>query len=105
MARQMKCVVMLLSQLNRGSENRDRPKLGDLKESGSIEQDADVVEFLWDTDDRIDGAKVVESIFAKGRNIGTNTFRLAFEWWIQRFKELEPRKEAAPGGKGKANRK
>jgi len=105
MARQMKCVVMLLSQLSRSSENRERPKLSDLKESGSIEQDADVVEFLWDTGDRIEGAKVVESIYEKGRNVGTNEFRMTFEWWIQRFRELEPRKEAAPGGKGKANRK
>jgi replicative DNA helicase len=104
-ARQLKCAVMLLSQLNRGSENRDEPKLSDLKESGSIEQDADVVEFLWDTDELSGSAKVVQSIFAKGRNIGTRKFRLAFEWWIQRFKELEPRKEGPENGGRKANRK
>jgi len=104
-ARQLKCVFMLLSQLSRSSENRDDPKLSDLKESGSIEQDADVVEFLWDTDELSGSAKVVQSIFAKGRNIGTRKFRLAFEWWIQRFLELEPKGGPADDGKRKANRK
>ncbi|MBB6675948.1 AAA family ATPase [Cohnella lubricantis] len=102
-ARQLKCVFMLLSQLSRSSESRDEPKLSDLKESGSIEQDADVVEFLWDTDEMNGSAKVVQSIFAKGRNIGTKKFRLAFEWWIQRFVELEPKE--VPTGERKAHRK
>ncbi|CRF29033.1 DnaB domain-containing protein [Mycobacterium tuberculosis] len=105
-ARQLKCLFMLLSQLSRSSEGREEPKLSDLKESGSIEQDADVVEFLWDNGEMEGSAKVVQSIFAKGRNIGTRKFRIAFEWWIQRFKELEPRKEvSADDGKRKANRK
>jgi len=104
MARHMKCVVMLLSQLSRSSENRDEPKLSDLKESGNIEQDADVVHFLWENGEMHGSAKVVQSIFAKGRNIGTRKFRLAFEWWIQRFIETDPAKEAAATN-GKANRK
>jgi len=95
-ARHLKCVFLLLSQMTRDSENRDEPKLSDLKESSSIEQDADVVEFLWSTGEMEGSAKIVQSIFAKGRNVGTKKFRLAFEWWIQRFKELEP-KEAAVG--------
>ncbi|WP_019536564.1 replicative DNA helicase [Paenibacillus ginsengihumi] len=96
-ARQLKCVFMLLSQLSRSSENRDEPKLSDLKESGAIEQDADVVEFLWDNGDMEGSAKVVQSIFAKGRNIGTRKFRLAFEWWIQRFVELRTKEESLDG--------
>lgn len=104
MARQMKCTFMLLSQLSRNSESRDEPKLSDLKESGSIEQDADVVEFLWDTDELEGSAKVVQSIFAKGRNVGTNKFHLAFEWWVQRFRELDRKEEPVSHGK-RANRK
>lgn len=99
MARQMKCVFLLLSQLSRNSENRDEPKLSDLKESGAIEQDADVVEFLWDNGEMEGSAKVVQSIFAKGRNIGTRKFRLAFEWWIQRFVELRTKEEPLTDGK------
>ncbi|WP_010498577.1 replicative DNA helicase [Paenibacillus elgii] len=103
-ARSMNCVFMMLSQMTRASEDRDEPKLSDLKESGSIEQDADVVHFLWDTGEMEKSAKVIQSIYAKGRNVGTRKFRLAFEWWIQRFVELEP-KEAASGERKKAYRK
>lgn len=99
MARQLKCTVMLLSQLSRSSENRERPKLSDLKESGSIEQDADVVEFLWDTDEMDGSAPVVESIFAKGRNIGNRIFRLRFEWWVQRFVEIRQKEGDSSGGR------
>jgi replicative DNA helicase len=89
-ARQMKLVFVFLAQLKRESENREEPKLSDLKESGNIEQDADVVEFLWhDPKDKIDGGKLIHSIFAKGRNVGTNRFRYAFKWWMQRYEELD----------------
>ena len=89
-ARKMKCCFMLLSQMTRESENSEEPKLSHLKESGSIEQDADVVEFLWhDPEDTEQGGKVIQSVFAKGRNIGTNKFRYLFQGWLQRYKELE----------------
>ncbi|MFD0710592.1 replicative DNA helicase [Paenibacillus sp. GCM10027626] len=89
-ARQMNCCFILLSQMTRDSENSEEPKLSHLKESGSIEQDADVVEFLWhDPDDTEQGGKVIQSVFAKGRNIGTNKFRYLFQGWLQRYKELE----------------
>lgn len=95
-ARQLNCTFILLSQMTRESENAEEPKLSHLKESGSIEQDADVVEFLWhDADDVETGGKVIQSTFAKGRNVGTNKFRYLFQGWIQRFKELE-KKEAKP---------
>jgi len=89
-ARKMQCCFMLLSQMTRESENSEEPKLSHLKESGSIEQDADVVEFLWhDPEDTEQGGKVIQSVFAKGRNIGTNKFRYQFQGWLQRYKELE----------------
>ncbi|CAM5794738.1 DnaB-like helicase C-terminal domain-containing protein [Brevibacillus borstelensis] len=88
-AREMNCCVILLSQMTRDSEQALKPQLSHLKESGSIEQDADVVEFLWhDPEDTDQGGKVVQSFFAKGRDIGVNEFRLLFKGWIQRFEEL-----------------
>ena len=93
LARELECCFIMLSQLSRASEEREEPKLADLKESGSIEQDADVVEFLWhDPDDTETGGKVIQSLFAKGRDIGVNKFRYLFMGWLQRYKELE-RKE------------
>jgi replicative DNA helicase len=108
-ARQMNCCFVLLSQMTRDSENAEEPKLSHLRESGSIEQDADVVEFLWhNPDDTEQGGKVIQSVFAKGRNIGTNKFRYLFQGWLQRFKELE-KKEVAKSehqkGQWKNNRK
>jgi replicative DNA helicase len=92
LARELDCVVLLLSQMNRDGENAGEPQLSNLKESGSIEQDADVVEFLWhDKDDTDPGGKVVQSLIAKGRDIGVNKFRLLFKNWIQRFEELPRR--------------
>ncbi|RSL32650.1 replicative DNA helicase [Salibacterium salarium] len=89
-ARDMQCCFMMLSQMTRESENHKKPQLSHLKESGSIEQDADVVEFLWyDAEDEIDSAgKVVQQFIAKGRDIGVNDFRLEFKGWFQRFEEI-----------------
>ncbi|NRF91506.1 AAA family ATPase [Paenibacillus frigoriresistens] len=103
LARKEKLVFIMLSQMSRDSENRDKPQLSDLKDSGNIEQDADVVEFLWDNGEKDNNTKVVNSIFAKGRNIGLNSFRYRFEWWLQRYVELdkdkEPEKKKAAGRK------
>lgn len=89
-AMDLDCCFMMLSQMSRDSEKiAAKPMLSHLKESGSIEQDADVVEFLWhDPNDTVQGGKVIQQTFAKGRDIGLNEFRLLFQGWIQHFKEL-----------------
>lgn len=89
-ARRFKLVFIMLSQLDRAVDNEE-PKQKHLKESGSIEQDADVIEFLWfNPDDQLpDSSKIIDSIFAKGRNVGLNRFRLEFKWWFQKFVETD----------------
>lgn len=89
-ARDMDCCVMMLSQMTRDSENFKKPTLAHLKESSSIEQDADVVEFLWHDQNDLDSqGKVIQQFIAKGRNIGINEFRLLFRGWKQQFVELD----------------
>ncbi len=88
-AREMNCCFMMLSQMTRESDNAKKPQLSHLKESSSIEQDADVVEFLWhDINDNVQQGKVVQQFIAKGRDIGINEFRLLFMGWLQKFREI-----------------
>jgi replicative DNA helicase len=92
-ARELKVPVIALSQLNRGSEARDsgEPRLSDLRESGSIEQDADVVVFLWKKAAAQDGYEVNEdgewvyAKVAKQRNGPTGDFQLWFRKAQTRF--------------------
>lgn len=87
-AMEIDCCFMMLSQMSRSSEMKGRPTLSDLKESSSIEQDADVVEFLWSEGEMTSQGKIVNQTFAKGRDIGINEFKLLFMGWKQKFTEI-----------------
>lgn len=82
LARELKIPIIALSQLSRAVEQRGtkRPQLADLRESGSIEQDSDVVMFLWREDDEIDPGKTVNITLdvAKHRNGPVGQIKLAF---------------------------
>lgn len=87
LAREMECPVFSLSQLSRAPELRKppRPILSDLRESGAIEQDADVVFMLYREDyylDETENKGKAEVIIAKQRNGATGTVELA---WIDRY--------------------
>ena len=100
LAVQMGCVVMLLSQLNRSCEqDRRLPNLSDLKESGSIEEDADVVVFIhrpemYRRDDPSLRGKA-EFIVAKQRNGPTGKLPMTFLNGFQLFEEASSRVEDA----------
>lgn len=75
------CPVLLLSQLNRQAEEGNRePRLSDLRESGAIEQDADIVIFLHAKKDEVKRPEMpVRAIVAKGRSSGTGSANLVFK--------------------------
>lgn len=79
LARELKVPVLALSQLSRAVEQRGtrRPQLADLRESGSIEQDADVVMFLWKEEDESQENIVMD--IAKHRNGALSSIKLFFK--------------------------
>lgn len=85
--------VIALCQLNRMIESRNdkTPTLADLRDSGQIEQDADVVIFLHREDLQATSGPV-DLIFAKGRNIGVGTVRLYWDGSRMTFHDIEERK-------------
>jgi replicative DNA helicase len=120
LAKELNVPIMALSQLSRQVENRDdkRPQLSDLRESGSIEQDADVVMFVfreeyylsnkeprmgsdehlkWQTE--MDAAHgKAEVIIGKQRHGPTGTVNLQFEASVTRFDNLDLAHGDYPGG-------
>jgi replicative DNA helicase len=93
LAKELECPVIAVSQLNRGPEQRadHRPMLSDLRESGSIEQDADVV-ILLHRDDYYDKesprAGEADFIVAKHRNGPTDTVTVAAQLHLSRFVDM-----------------
>lgn len=98
MARQLNACVVALSQLSRGVEQRQdkRPMMSDLRESGQIEQDADVIAFLYREDyydKETDNKNTIEIILAKQRNGPVGVVELAFVKEYGKFVNLERRFE------------
>ena len=120
LARELKLPIICLAQLNRGAEQRERnrPRMSDLRESGSIEQDADVVMLLhreayyhrgdpeWDpkspefNPDNEDKLNLAELIIAKQRNGPTGTVNLVWDESVTRFKNRDHHHGSHGGGYG-----
>jgi|TARA_A200000159_G_scaffold153062_1_gene164617 replicative DNA helicase len=102
LAKELDIPVIALSQLSRAVETRGgtkRPMLSDLRESGAIEQDADIVSFIyrpeyynideWDDDERTPSQGQAEFIVAKHRNGGLDNIRLKFIGHLGKFEDLD----------------
>ena len=95
LAKELNVPVVVLSQLSRGPESRSdhRPQLSDLRESGALEQDADVVILIYREDRYNPDAEnegIAEIIVAKQRNGPTDTIKLAFIKERTRFENYDP---------------
>ena len=101
LAKELNTPVIALSQLSRAVETRGgtkRPQLSDLRESGAIEQDADIVSFIyrpeyygideWDDEDRSPSDGQAEFIVAKHRNGGLDNIKLKFIAHLGKFENI-----------------
>ncbi len=95
MAKELNIPVLLLSQLNRGVESRTdkRPMMSDLRESGSIEQDADIIMFLYNdyyyNKEKSQTPNITECIVAKNRHGEVSTVKLIWDAQFTRFSTME----------------
>lgn len=104
LAKQLGITVIALSQLNRTLESRigGKPQLSDLKESGAIEEDADVVVLLSLNHINDFGAKVVEADFAKNRQGRIGSAALAFDGGFQHWTDSSEPLSKPSAGKSRA---
>lgn len=93
LSRELQVPILALSQLSRAVEQRQdkKPVLSDLRESGSLEQDADLVAFIYPNPDNSPEAKVVDLIIAKHRNGPIGSVKLSFLKDIGVFGSLDKR--------------
>ena len=95
LARELKIPILAVSQLSRAVEHRGekRPQLADLRESGAIEQDADVVIFLYRDEEELSDRMVTNVVIAKHRNGPLGEFQLLFDGSHIRFHPVERKRE------------
>jgi replicative DNA helicase len=101
LAKEIECPVLALSQLNRSLEQRTdkRPQLSDLRESGAIEQDADVILFIYRDviyNKDCENPNIAEVLIGKNRHGATGTVETHFEGRYTRFENLSQRSDSPP---------
>jgi replicative DNA helicase len=101
LAKELDIPVLALSQLNRSLEQRTdkRPQLSDLRESGAIEQDADIIMFIYRDvvyNKEAENPHIAEVIIGKNRHGATGTVETHFEGRFTRFENLSHRTDGPP---------